>query len=274
MREILKLELRRAFKGKGMIFAIIVGCAITITHVIQYQIPAYQMNLQQNFIECPQGYPLVVSDTWMAGNSFNIESFLYFLVLPIIAVIPFGTSYFADRNGGFLKSVYMRISRKEYLTAKYIATFLSGGAAVALPLVLNVMCCMVLLPNIVAQQSLPHNTICAKNLFYGIYYSHPTVYIMIYLCLDFILGGIFACMALTCSFLSDFKVIVAICPFFIQLTLHVACSMLWNYEWSSVFFARAGYGMTNVVIPLIYILVGILITSTLFLYIGEKEDVF
>lgn len=273
MRGILKEETGRALKGKGMLLALAIGCTIAAVHVIQYQIPAYQANQTMTF-DRKLVYPNVVSSTWLAGNTFNLESFLYFLVLPLIAALPFGTTYFTDQKEGYLKSIYMRVSRKQYLRAKYTAAFLSGGVAVVIPLVLNLMCCMVLVPNLPSPSIMPQNGICARNVFYEIYYSKPTAYILIFLCLDFLLGGIYACIALAGSFLADYKIIVAAAPFFVQLTVHVICSMSDKIQWSSVYFAQSGYGLRSLVIPFVYIVAGISVTAGLFLYKGEREDVF
>lgn len=273
MKGIFREELRRAFKGKGMLLALAIGCTISISHVIQCQIPAYHLNQIMRFDK--PGYPFNVSEMWIEGNSFDMQGFLYFYVMPLIAALPFGTSYFTDQKDGYLKGIYMRVSRKRYLSAKYTATFLSGGMAVVLPLILNLMCCMVLLPNLVAQTPMAHNGISGRNLFYEIYYTNPLVYILIFLCLDFVLAGLFACIALSCTFLSDYKIIIAIAPFFVQLTIHVLCGVIIEMpQWSSVFFTRSGFGLENLMIPLVYIVVGGLLTAGVFLYKGEREDVF
>lgn len=274
MKKIVKEELNRAVKNKGMVLALTIGIVIAVSHVIQCIIPAYHANEMMEFEKFPTIYPLTVSDTWLAGNQVSLESFLYFLVLPIIAVLPFGTSYFADGQSGFLRGIYVRIPRKKYLQAKYIAAFISGGLAVVLPLLVNLMFALVLLPNMSAATILPCNRMEAVNLFYTIYDSYPLVYIFLFLCLDFIMGGIFACIGLACSYLSDYKIIVAICPFFIQLTVHIIFSMLMKMEYSSVFFLQSGYGISAPWVVLLYIVIGIGLSAAVFLKKGEKEDVF
>ena len=42
----------------------------------------------------------------------------------------------------------MRTKREDYLKAKYVVAFLSGGIAVLVPLIFNLMCSLVLLPNL------------------------------------------------------------------------------------------------------------------------------
>lgn len=204
----------------------------------------------------------------------SLESFIFFLVLPILAALPFGTSYFSDRKSGFLKNLYMQASRKQYLSAKYTAVFLSGGIAVLVPLLLNLLCSLVLLPNLVPATILTQNGINASCAFYELYFTAPLGYIVLFLLLDFIFGGIFACIALAASFLSDYIVIVTVCPFFVQLVLHVVCTMFSVSECSSVYFTQAGYGIKHLWVVGVYIIVGILATMVIFFHKGEKEDVF
>lgn len=274
MGKMIKAEINRSIKSSGMLLSLIIGNAIAIAQIVHYQIPAYKMNQAMDFEKIPILYLYTVSDTWMGGSPIYLETFLYFLILPILAALPFGTSYFTDNQSGFLKNIYMRTSRKQYLSAKYIATFLSGGTAVTLPLLLNLAVGMVLLPNLVPSVILPHNGINARNVFCTIYFSKPLLYILIFLCIDFLLGGIWACVALAASFISDYRIVVMISPFFLQLGIHVICTILNKIEYSSVYFAQSGYGLFHAWVLLGYLFVGSIVTWIIFRKKGEKEDVF
>lgn len=274
MRKILKEELGRALRSGGMVAALIIGSVVALAQVIQYQIPAYRINQAMDFEKVPILSLYTISDSWMGGSPIYLETFLYFLILPILAALPFGTSYFTDRSSGFTKGIYTRSSRKQYLTAKYVAALISGGIAVSLPLLLNLACGMVLLPNLVAPSILPHNGINAGNMLHTIYFSKPLLYILAFLCTDFALGGLWACAALASSFLSDYKIVVLICPFFIQLGIHVVCTMLNKIKYSSVYFAQSGYGLSHTWILIAYLIMGVSATWIVFRKKGEKEDVF
>ena len=275
MGEILKEEVRRSLRSRGMLMSLVIGGIIAAAQLIQYQIPKSRWNLTTSaFEDFPIVYPFSAADSWLSGGAVDLEAFLFFLLIPILAVLPFGTSYFSDRMSGFLKGVYMRTSRRTYLTAKYIAVFLSGGLAVILPLALNLLCALELLPNLVPQSVLPHNLICAANLFYQVYFSHPILYTVIFLCIDFVMGGIWACTALACSFLSDYKIVAAVCPFFLQLGIHVICTMLNAIDYSSIYFTQSGYGMKSAVALAAYVIIGLTSTWAIFRKKGETEDIF
>mgnify|MGYP000444204327 CR=1 FL=1 len=55
MKQILKIEISRAFRTKGMLFSLIGGCVLSVLHIIQYQIPAHQTLLQRAFETAPIG---------------------------------------------------------------------------------------------------------------------------------------------------------------------------------------------------------------------------
>lgn len=274
MSRIMKVEISRALRSRGMALALGIGCLIAIGHVVQYQIPSSLANFKIDFGRFPTVYPSNVSDMWLEGNAMSVESFVYFLVVPILAALPFGASYFGDRKSGFLKGMYMRLPRKKYLSAKYAAVFLSGGMAVVLPLVLNLLCALVLLPNLEPPVILRLNGINPLNTFYQVYFSHPLLYILIFLCIDFLLGGIFACVCLAASFISDYQIIVLLCPFFLQLGIHIVLTILGTPEASSVQFAMSGTGLKHLWVFGIYLVVGIFTTLFIFKHKGEREDVF
>jgi len=92
--------------------------------------------------------------------------------------------------------------------------------------------------------------------------------------IDFCFGGIFACVTLAASFLSDYKMVVAICPFFLQLLLHVACTLLNIWEYSSVYVMQAGYGIKQIWVLIAYLIIGFFGTFFIFMYKGERTDAF
>ena len=275
-----RIELQRAFNNRGMLLSLTIGCFLSLAHVIQYQIIPYYLNRGINILEITEfskvrtDVPTSVAGAWLAGNTANWVGFVFFLILPILAMLPFGASYFSDRESGYLKNIYTRISRKQYLTNKFLAAFLSGGTAIAIPLVLNLLCSMIFLPNLLPPVIHPFNFINPTRFLYELYFSAPVLYIGVFIVIDFLLGGMFACITLAASYLSDYKVIVGIVPFFLQLGIHVFVTMIGKMECSSVFFAQAGYGLIHWWIFALYFIVGMGLSWLLFFKNGVRDDVF
>ncbi|MEG0354692.1 MAG: hypothetical protein RR621_03445 [Lachnospiraceae bacterium] len=255
MQRILKEEICRAFCGVGMKISLAVGMVISLAHVLQYGLANHSMLQSLDFTKVSILHPIPVVEGWMAGNTYNLESFIYFLLLPLLATIPFGLSYFDEKTHGVLHNMFMRVSRKQYFIAKYAATFLSGGTAIIIPLLANLLLTMLLLPNHVGTNILTGNSIDAAKIGYELYFNHPGAYLGCYFILDFLLGGVFACAALVGSYVSAYRIVNAIIPFFLQLAIYVACSIVGKEGYTSIYFAQAGYGIYMIWIPLAYIII-------------------
>lgn len=274
MKRILSEELKRSFLNKGMLVTLMIGGSISISQIIQYQIPGYLKNQAGFYNQYPILTPNTVSSVWIGGTSISVETFLYFFVLPILAMMPFGLSFFNDKESGYLKGIYMRTSRRKYLVAKYVSTFIAGGTAIVIPLLMNLSCALILCPNLTISAVFPQIGVDAGCVGYKLCYSKPITYIMLILAVDFIFGGIWACVALAGSFLSDYKIVVAVFPFFIQLILHVICTIFGKIDYSTVYLLQAGWGVKNIWVLIGYVVLGIIITFSIFMKKGEKENIF
>ena len=244
MKQIFKTEMKRAMSGKGMVLSMLIGTVLGIAHVIREIIPAYRANLTNFYNEFPILSPHSAAETWMAGSPSNLEGFIFFLILPILASLPFGTSYFEDCKEGVIKNIYMRTKREDYLKAK-----------VLVPLIFNLMCSLVLLPNLAPLSTMGDNILTPLMLFYKIFFTHPMIYTTFFLVLQFLMAGIWACVCLSVSFLSDYKIVVLIFPFFVQLILHVICTITNHIDYSSVYWVQP-------------------VTFFVFMKKGVREDVF
>lgn len=248
MRRLLKLELRRAFCSRTMGAAVILGLAVVAAHLLQYVIPLYNSAcmMEEMIAEKGMAYtPRDVYGVWLGGGTFSMESFLYYLLLPILAVLPFGASYFEDQKGGVIKNICIRAERKSYLRAKFAAAFLSGGTAFVVPLLVSLGVCAVLFPSLQPWPSTTYSTVSAFSAFYEVFYTHPYLYILIYLILDFIYAGIMAVTALAASSFTDYKFMVLITPFIIYIFIFSMCNLFEHLECSPVYMLNGGYNQGN-----------------------------
>ena len=146
---------------------------------------------------------------------------LFYTLMPLLVCLAYGWSYFGERKSGYVMNVMIRTHKKsQYLLAKYIAVFLSGGAAAVIPLIANFLAVACFIP---AYQ---------PDLFYEMYYSlqshflrnlfypHPIIFICIIFAIDFFFGGLMAtcCVALTFFVKNKFAVILLpfMCLFGVQ----------------------------------------------------------
>lgn len=208
MLTMIKIELSRAIKNKMFIFALMVGCAIVTAQFIRYPLDSSRYTyMDKDF------YPVSVFQQWIGAYNYGIETYLYFLIAPILATLPYGDSFFSDKTSGYIKNVFIRTKKSNYYISKYIATFVVGGIVVVLPLLLNLYLTTMSLPSIIPQVSTKTSTISSLSMWYGLYYNHPLVYVFLYLLLDFFFFGLIATIALSISNSVNNKFVVLLSPF-------------------------------------------------------------
>ena len=218
MKRLLKIDLYRAFCGPGFIGAFLFGIILGIMNIYQYVWPASVQNdlvlATGQFKNIP---PVNVFIKWLGVNPRGMEQFLYYIVLPLIAVVPYASSYFEDKKSGFLKNCMIRVPKKAYFTSRCIAIFLSGGCAFALPLLINFACASLFLPSLVPDPY--YSSINENSMWNHIYYSFPQIYTLLYIGLDFLFSGLIAVISLTVSDCVEHKFTVVLFPFLVYLAV-------------------------------------------------------
>ncbi len=212
MSSIYKLELCRAFKNKRFYFALCLGLLIVVLHLVLWLPNSIFAN--KNIIN---GFPTSTYFVWICGNTISWQGYLYFVMLPLLATIPYGYSMFEDRKSAFMKQIITRCGKKDYYKAKFIAVFLSGGTVVIIPLIMNLLITMMFLPSFCPDPSEGLYGIGNSTMLSGLFYSHPNIYIGIYIIIDFIYAGLFASISILVSELTEHKFVVEIAPLFIYM---------------------------------------------------------
>lgn len=119
MIRIFKIEIRRAFTGIGTWISFGIGMLISMIHIVHWILPrAEAFREQLLYFKSDMQYPDSLYWEWICGNTYNPEGFLYFLIFPLLAVLPYSISFFNDKDNGYIRQVYMRAERRRYLMAK------------------------------------------------------------------------------------------------------------------------------------------------------------
>lgn len=275
--KLLRIELQRVFRNKATYVVFIIACSISLLHVFHNVVPRVEAwNEMALNLKSDMQYPYHLFGEWICGNSYNLEGFLYFMILPLLAVLPHSLSFCVDKENGYIKQMYMRLDRGYYLAAKFGAVFLTGGLVVVLPLVLNLAVCAALLPAL-KPQGLAGTFINASVLWSGIYESHPLLYVAIYLFIDFMLGGLIAGLPLFFSFFTEKKFIVLLMPFIMHIFIYSACMMTGfpnAVQYSPVYFTFASIGCPSGWLFVIYGVGYFLMGGLLYWIMGKREDIF
>lgn len=202
----MKIELKRSLNNKMMLLSLLLGCTISISHVIQY---VFVKDVYDSSIMwCPES----VYYNWIGASSFPMQSYLYYLILPILAVLPAGTLLYDDIKSGYVKNVFIRTKKSNYFIAKYVAVFISGGIAFVLPLIINFVLTSMWLPNLIPEPIIGIGP-SLTSVGYEVYYSHPLLYNGLFLLVDFIFAGGMVSISLIAAYFVEHKFVVLISPF-------------------------------------------------------------
>lgn len=269
-----RIELKRAFGSKGFYFGVAAGLLLAITHFFMYAVP--QMSQMDVILNMNKPYLMIYScyQMWIGADAYNLQSFLLASLLPVLAALPYGASYFEDVKGGYIKNVYIRSKRRDYLTAKYAAAFLSGGVVASFPLVVSFLLSSAAFPMLVPQQSTLAFPIGQSSMMGELFYTHPLCYVVIYIMIDFIYGGLFAVLALVFSFFTEHRYIVVTFPFILHLFIYSASNLLGNISSSGVYFLQPGFGSSLSIYVFGEMIFLFVITAGVYFWKGTKDDIF
>ena len=111
MKEMLKLEFRKALRNKSFYISLIIGCIITMFSLV-YNIEIYQneiMMIQGDRLNPMYGV-LSLFNRWIGGEPFSFGSSAYFFVFPLLVAIPYGWSYCEEKQSGYTEGVKFSVS--------------------------------------------------------------------------------------------------------------------------------------------------------------------
>lgn len=279
-KNLLKMECKKAFKNKYFYISLGIGMLFSFMSFL-YNVEGYE--LFQKDVEQLSGNPMIQAqglyNTWIGGETISLGFTLFYTLIPILAAIPFGWSFCRERNSGYLKCIATRCSRKTYYMAKYIAVFLSGGAVIFIPLLANFIltACFVpaVKPSIIY---LMYYTVGHGSLLSKLFYTHPTIYVVFFLLMDFIFAGLFAVMSYAFSLYVKNWVGVIILPFLCLLGLHYSRVLLAYKVYEEIsplnyLHATCIENDTNGIIVLVEGLVFLLIPLILIKREGDKGEI-
>lgn len=240
MMRVYKFEMKRAVKTSGFKIAMVFGTFLALIDFIQYGM-VYARNLAKGHgLFEHLSYPCIVSESWICGGISKYAG-VFFVVLPILAVLPFGTSYFSDCKDNIIVSICSRIKRKTYIRIKYLITFLTGGFVSVYPLCLNYLLCSSVLPGLNAQSASYVGVVIPKSSLSHIYYSNTTLYICINILMIFIFAGVMAVTSLYVSMYTNTIQAAFIFPFTLYLSLTCLGEIFGIVSWEPINFLNPKY---------------------------------
>ena len=222
LRQMIRMECRKAFRNKMFYIAVAAGCIITLFALVYY-IGIYQneLTMMQADDVNPMHEASGLFNFWIGGEPFSFGSAAYFFMFPLLTAFPYGWSYCGEKRSGYIRIAVVQAGKKAYFLAKYTAVFLSGALAMVIPLAFDFLLSALFFPAV-----MPSPVYCTSTgVFYDslmsmLYYTVPLLYVLIYLLIDFIFGGLIACISYAAACFVRYRVVAVILPLFFMLAVH------------------------------------------------------
>jgi len=228
-----KIELKRAFINRRMAVTLAVGILFAIIQVFVDVLPMVEVNAGNL-----QGlYPHSVFSKCMGMIRGSVFPAYYFMFLPILIGIPYGTVMSQDRKNGYIKNLFTRMPKRNYYIAQYVVAFLAAGVVAVVPQIINVAITALFLPSYVPLTGLGYIGIFPESLWAGIFYTHTYLYLLLYLLLDFVVYGFLSSLSLSLGWVFKYNFTVLMIPFVITQCMNVVLAFIGKNCWTIDSFA-------------------------------------
>lgn len=266
MSKMLKIHFRGAFSSKGFKVSLIFGICISLSQVLTKTIP-YLNNV------AGEGSRFTPFTQWIGMNVFSSQAQILLLLLPLLACLPFADSYCLDINSGNIKNVFIRSKKENYFTSIIFVNFIVGGLVYIIPLLINLWILAILLPSILPN-FMNGGSINDVSMWGNLYYSHPYIYFLLYIIIDFLYAGTFATIGLAVSMLTKKRFGAIIIPFLIYMMIFLVFQLVGIPQLAPTKFLSPGQEVNGIrlsyiIIEFLILFVGSLITFILGAYKRE-----
>lgn len=272
MGKIIKSELNRGFCNRGMKVSLILSTLLVFWHAITVIPPFFRINALIEGGEISNELIFTSFNAWIGNRVTYLPQSVFYFSIPFLAVIPYGTSYYMDKESGYEKNIYIRSSKKHYLLAKYFSVFLCGGVAIVTPMILDFLLVSSFLPSVLPDPSYLYANVFADDKLASLFYRVPFVYMGCYLLLIFFISGLLATTALAITDISSKIYLPLFFPFFIYIISSLIFELSDNNDFSIRKVLETDAAGSTVSISII--LAALLLLSFLpFYFGGRKRDI-
>lgn len=260
---------RRILSSKSFYFIVVVGVSISFLQIYQ-EATYFPNNLTLNY-----GVQYTPYQDWIELGISSSYRYLLFLLLPIIAAIPFADIYAKDNQTGYLKAILSKGKMKQYFTGLYVTNFTVAGSVIVIPLLVNIYLAFITLPNIKPDQMLDVNPLGHMNTFFpALYYSFPLVHMLFYVVLAFLFAGMYATVCLAVSLFVKNRFFILVSAFVMNMALTLILEFTNNYGWIPTNFLTQLAGQPFISFTVLIIIFSCVMTISTFMYIlGVRKRV-
>lgn len=151
----------------------------------------------------------------MSSGSTAVISLIY----PILSCMPYADNYLLEETTGYYLYKKIKVSLTRYSITKIIATAISGGISICIPVCLYFLVCLSFRGNGVSSERFAYIT---WNV--NFFEKYPLVYCGVYIVNSFVCGAIFSLLGLMLSAFIKNRYLVVILPVIIYIFFNILCS--------------------------------------------------
>lgn len=218
------MEMRKALKNKWFWGMLLLGCVCGFFSFL-YRYSVYldwqrEAGILAEMIDSPYDPDVqanILANSWIGGEVFSLGFALFFFLFPLMATVPYAWSYIQEKRVGYLALVCANASKKGYYCAKAAAVFMGGGLVLAVPQLLNAILVSAVIPNLVPDSLSLSVASFQESMWSGIFFTKPGVFLLLYIALDFVFGGLIALAAYGAGFFIRSQAAAMVLPFGIFL---------------------------------------------------------
>lgn len=209
----IRSQLKRAILNKKFLFIIFIGILIHFLSGYNKIHEYLFFNFKASDIQTPK---LQANAKAMVNNGLNMYAvwfdslILYTPLMPILAALPFSSSYLEDIKNGMIKYIDLRISHKKYLITKIFTNGLAGGLAVSLPTIILTIAVKIFFNGNI-------DGFFGKGAYGGVFANlllhNFYLYVLVHILIEFIFGFAYSNIALATSAFVKNTIAVMISPF-------------------------------------------------------------
>lgn len=220
----LKVQFQRLLQSKYLYISLILGCVLTTLHYFQImRTLVYNDMSDLNKSVIPETAYLL----WLNSNGTEVAN-LFLFILPVLAILPFGTQLLSDIKANYHQLMIMRSSKFMYLQSMVMISAVGGFMVIVIPLALNFLLFILTFPAISPDPFIYYmdGVYSFKTLFFTWQLNHPFLHTLFYIFLSGVSGGLFASLAASLALYFKFSILLLVTPLFFSLLFSALSELL------------------------------------------------
>ncbi|MBQ7248084.1 MAG: hypothetical protein IJS22_08350 [Lachnospiraceae bacterium] len=283
----IKFEAKKTLLNRLFVFSMLISLCVALLsainniHLVFSEREYYRQAEEILGASVNPDYPAYSLYNFWIGEDFGtFLSSLFFFLFPILSSAPSIWIFFTEKKSGYIKSICTRTGLGKMYMAKYIVSFLSGGAAIAIPMTVNFIVVAMFVPAVTPDIYYDtYYTVVLPSMFSSLFYSAPLAYVILRIILAFFFGGCLAVLGFSLVFCVSRLYIALLLPFLSVLAVHYGESIiperLLPGELSPVYIVSAhGFLYKTLWVAICELASMLIISIIIYLLKGKKKDVF